>query len=115
MAIVGRKYHVAYLNIFAPILINETKIVIAYPNVFINLLCCFNNKINFPASKISYINIIHKWNLTNIFCVPWLTLIILVIESEYRNSLALLLAMAVALNSYDKLFYVSTNCYVIHF
>ncbi|KYN37279.1 hypothetical protein ALC56_08336 [Trachymyrmex septentrionalis] len=108
IAIMRKKYCVAVSN-FGELLINEItemKVVISYPSVFIDLLYNFNNKISCPAFKRSCINILREWNLINIFCMPWLALIIPVIESEYKKPLALLLAMAVTLDTHNKSSYV---------
>ncbi|KYQ47428.1 hypothetical protein ALC60_13549 [Trachymyrmex zeteki] len=102
ITIMKRKYHIPHTNVFdTPLLITESKIATSYPSVFIQLLYYLNDTITFPGTEI-----LRKWNLTNIFCTPFLALIIPVIESEFKTPLALLLAMSVALDRMNKPSYV---------
>ena len=95
------KYHISDTNNFNPLIITESKIAFSYPTIFLHVLYYTNNnKIESPACKI-----LLKWKLNNTFCLPWLALIIPVIESEFEIPLALLLAMTVVLESSNKPYY----------
>ena len=70
------KYHISDTNNFDPLIITESKIAFSYPTISLHVLYYTNNKIESLACKI-----LRKWKLNNIFCLPWLALIIPVIES----------------------------------
>lgn len=99
MTIMRTKYYIFNTDSFGTQIITINKIILSYPSVITDLLC-FNNV------SPSIFNILLQWNLTKIFCLPWLALIIPVLRFEFKIPLTLLLAMAVALDSENKPSYV---------
>lgn len=69
------------------------RIALSYPSISFDMAC---DKDSF--SFIFFSEAFSHWNLPNVFCSPWLALIIPVLNSDYKTPLALLLAMAAILD-----------------
>jgi len=84
-----------------PQIVTLEKIIFSFPSIIFGMFYHNDVKILNFLSKILF-----DWNLTNIFCSPWLASIIPVLETEFKTPLALLLVVIAALDVENKPTYV---------